>query len=685
MTKRQLSDVAVMAVLTVLYFGAGKLGLSLAFLNRSASPVWPPTGMALAAILLFGYRVWPAILLGAFLVNMSTAPDVPSSAAIAIGNTLEAVLGAVLVQRFAHGVRAFDRATDTVKFLVLAAGLSTIVSATIGVTALCLRGLAPWGSYGPIWLTWWLGDATSDLVVAPVLLILGARPAPHLRTRQWLEAAALLLAVFLVGQAIFNNWIPAHFRNEALAYAGIPLLLWAAFRFSLHGAAIVACIISAMAIRATLSEHDAVVMADPNAALMMLQAFIGSITMTALILAAVLMERTTADKALHTAMEALKEANQAKDRFLAVLSHELRTPLNPVLMVTGLLERDPRLTDELRQDIQMIHRNVTLEARLIDDLLDLTRITKDKMALRLAAVELEQILEQALQICRPELEAKSIGLSRDIQSSQHIVRGDAIRLQQVFWNLLKNAIKFTPAGGRITVRCFGENQQVVAEISDTGVGIQPDVLPHIFNAFVQGNPSTTRQFGGLGLGLAIARALVEMHGGTITAQSAGKDRGACFRVTLSAVTTAPVPAEAPELTPVVASASHVKARVLLVEDHADTARITSRALGLGGYTVRAASSVAAAIALAGQETFDVLVSDIGLPDGSGWELMAQLRRNRPGFKGIVISGYGMENDVRRSQEAGFTAHLTKPVNITDLEAAIERVLAQSAAELVAGK
>jgi CheY-like chemotaxis protein len=267
----------------------------------------------------------------------------------------------------------------------------------------------------------------------------------------------------------------------------------------------------------------------------------------------------------------------------------------------------------------------------------------------------------------------------DLAADRHQVRGDAARLQQVVWNLLKNAIKFTPAGGAITVATRNDAiGRLVIEVTDTGVGIEPDVLPRIFDAFEQGEVAVARHFGGLGLGLAISKGLVAAHGGTIAAHSAGRNRGATFTVTLETV-----PSEAPTprrpATPTLPS--HARAgrlSILLVEDHADTARALKRLLDGLGYDVRAADSVQAALHLAAQTDFDVLVSDLGLPDGSGLDIMRHLRQSRPGAAapapvGIALTGYGMEEDVARSRDAGFAEHITKPVNFDRLQQAIVRV------------
>ncbi|HMG06634.1 MAG TPA: MASE1 domain-containing protein, partial [Chthoniobacterales bacterium] len=231
MDRPRFRALITVAVLAALYSVAAKLSLKLAFLHASASPVWPPAGIALAALLVFGRRAWPAIFVGAFLVNLTTAGNVPTSLGIATGNTLEAVAGAWLVQRFAGGTEVFDRAQGVFKF-ALAVLISTLVGPTFGVTSLALAGFAPWANYGPIWLTWWLGDMTGDLIVAPLLVLWYAAP-----TRRWDRAAIaevilLFLLLFVLGQLVFGGWLPVSAKNYPIAFICGPIVIWTAFRFT---------------------------------------------------------------------------------------------------------------------------------------------------------------------------------------------------------------------------------------------------------------------------------------------------------------------------------------------------------------------------------------------------------------------------------------------------------------------
>ena len=387
--------------------------------------------------------------------------------------------------------------------------------------------------------------------------------------------------------------------------------------------------------------------------------------------------RKRAEIELRDAKESAEAASRAKDQFLAVLSHELRTPLTPALTVLQMLEGQPQLPDQTRQDIALARRNIELEARLIDDLLDLTRINRDKLKLLFETLDLHAVLRNALGVCREEISAKKLQLNLDFAARQHFVSGDPARLQQIFWNLLKNAVKFTPAGGALTVRTFnpdGDPEAVAVEIADTGIGIPPEILPRIFEPFEQGKQSITKRFGGLGLGLAISRALVLSHNGTLTAHSPGLGLGSTFIIHFPTTTLVP---HAPELPPPAAAASHPALRILVVEDHEDTARVMTRLLQSLGHTVVTANCVAAALHLAAAQTADLIISDIGLPDGTGVELLREIRKTSA-IPAIALSGFGMETDIAQSRAAGFSNHLTKPVDIHKLERAIAQTLTHPA-------
>jgi CheY-like chemotaxis protein len=373
-------------------------------------------------------------------------------------------------------------------------------------------------------------------------------------------------------------------------------------------------------------------------------------------------------------LQEARQANAAKDRFLAMLSHELRTPLTPVVMTLNALQSNPDIPADVQNDLAMIRRNIELETRLIDDLLDITRVANGKLALDPRPIWAHQLLQHVCHNCKVDADARGIELTCRLNADRDMLHADAARLQQVFWNLVKNAIKFTPRGGQVTVTTANGgpgNGELLVTVSDTGTGITADVLPRIFNAFEQGEQTVTRTYGGLGLGLAISQAIVDLHHGRIWAESDGANRGSAFHVAMPLHTIEPQLPRPQTTLPATQSDHHPtrQLHVLLVDDHTDTMQVMSRILSRWGLRLTCASRISEALQAAFKEKFDLLISDIGLPDGSGCELAEQLQKIQP-IPAIALSGFGMDSDIQHSLAAGFSVHLTKPVNLDQLWKAI---------------
>jgi PAS domain S-box-containing protein len=388
--------------------------------------------------------------------------------------------------------------------------------------------------------------------------------------------------------------------------------------------------------------------------------------------------RTLREQAASNEAEA---ANRAKDRFLATLSHELRTPLTPVLATVSAMLDDNSTPESFRTVLEMIRRNVFLEAQLIDDLLDRTRIRSGNLRLNREPVDAHELVERAIDLCREDLRKAQLDLTLDLSARQREVNADPGRLQQVFWNLLKNAIKFTPPGGRVTVRSRDAQTSpdgtrgptLILEVSDTGIGIEPGLLPRIFDVIEDdGVASSSLRPRGLGLGLLISRSVIEHHRGRLTASSPGKNRGATFTVEIPAFDTPRLRPSRGDARSATADGSRAIATILLVEDNADIRNSLSRLLTQRGHVVYTGSSMEQALEIASQVEFEILISDIDLPDGSGLELLWKLRSRRS-VAGIALSGFGSPEDVELSRAAGFVEHLTKPVNFHQLASAIDRV------------
>jgi len=674
MQSRRFSTLPVIGIVTIIYFIAGKLGLKLAFLHVSASPVWPPAGIGLAAMLLFGYRTWPAIFIGAFLVNATTAGNVTTSLCIAAGNTLEAVAGAWLVNRFAGGISAFDRAQDVFKF-GLAVVLACVISPMFGVTSLAIAGFANWANYSAIWNTWWLGDLSGALILAPVLVLWGVNPRHRLDPSRDIEVSILLVLMVFLSEVVFGGWLSVSALNYPIAFILGPIIVWTAFRLSQRETATGIFLLSVIAIWGTLHGFGPFVRPSANQSLLILQSFNVLTTITAIALAAGMAERRRAEEALQHQKAVVEAANRTKDHFLAMLSHELRTPLTPVISALEGLETEPGQNTEVKSALAMIRRNVELETRLIDDLLDFTRIAKDKLQLRITPVDAHLAISNVVEICRAEANSKNLRVHLNLRANTRYVAADAAKFQQIIWNLLQNAIKFTPQDGEISISSSNPSPEVLRiSVRDTGIGMEHEVIERIFDPFEQGNRSLGRRFGGLGLGLAISRSLTEAHGGTLNAKSDGHDRGSTFILSMQtiSVTDAVTVPSRPS-----ADTLRQGLSILLVDDHQDTCAALERLLVRRGHLVAATHNVRSAMETAVRNKFDLLISDVALPDGTGMELMMQLRAISK-IPGIAISGFGNHGDIEKSLEAGFSEHLIKPVKLETLEAAIERALPRRA-------
>ena len=931
----------------VAYVVAGKLGLQFAVVHASATAIWPPAGIALAALLLLGRDLWPAIFVAAFVVNVTTDGAVVSALGIATGNTLEAVVGAALVRRYAGGADAFERARDLFTFVVLAALFSTGISATIGVGTLVLTGHAPWANAGAIWLTWWFGDAAGDLIFAPPLLLLARRPrtTPPARGRP-VEALLVTAAVLFTAFVAFSDALPATSHGYPLGFICLPPLLWAAFRFGQREASLLLVLMAVIAVNGTVLGQGSFALAPPNAALLLVQAFVATSAVTTLATAALVWERRRAEQALmerddrlRLALEAggmgtwewtiatgkvawspsleaihglapgafdgtlqgfLKDvhpedvarvegdvraaldrgthrieyrivrpdgavrwvegrgdvfydaqqrpervvgvcaditerkrgearlallselarsitssldldtvlhrvvegaralcgstsatiflrdadamvprqrvgpalpgydrlrilpglglggrvmetgrslrtgnyladprvpkifhglyaetgtvalmvvpilvgtevagllyltspvarpftdedeaigvrlaeqvavalqnarlfgreeaaraeaeaANRAKDEFLAMLGHELRNPVGAIMTAGHVLALSQSDSGEARRARDIIDRQVQHLARLVDDLLDVSRVMTGKVVLRTTPLELADIVRRAVATYHG-----SRGAQHAVTLDLHPVWivADPTRIEQIVSNLFSNAVKYTPAGGVITVSVRAEDGRAVLTIQDTGMGIRPELLPRVFDLFVQGDRSLERTTGGMGIGLTLVRHLVALHGGTVEAKSPGAGRGSTFTVRLPAVDTPVVVG-----TPAVAQRAAVPRRVLVVEDNDDAREMLAAMLGLLGHEVHTARDGASGVDLAVKTKPDLALIDIGLPGIDGYEVARQIRQRVGRIRLVALTGYGQPEDRRRAIGAGFDVHIVKPIDAEQL-------------------
>jgi PAS domain S-box-containing protein len=672
---------ALLVLLALVYFAVGRLALSLALVNASITAVWPPTGIALAACLLAGPSVWPALFVGAFLVNVTNTGMVFPSLLIACGNTAEALVATWLIRRFADGAGTFEK-TIHVLVYVAAAAVATAVAASVGVTALTLGNLATPSDTATTWITWWAGDLSGALLVTPAIVTWVRERTTRLPSRRLTEVFLLVLALAAVCYWVFGP-TAAGTRSYPLMFLVLPVLLWAALRFGARGATAAILVTAGIATVGTLAGYGPFARQTLNESLLLLQAYLCMKMIVMLSLSAevaarrgveremrelnedlarrvearaedlqrlhgrlveaqdvahigswewdvttnniwwsdemyrlyglsvgspITYERYTLmvhpdDRALtqeivrrsvetgepftfehravtpdgtervllargrvvkdeagrvvrmlgighditdrkraeeerlalvreQAARREAEEANRMKDYFLATLSHELRTPLNTIAGWAQMLKE--RSDDEglRRRAVEAIHRNVSIQVKLVSDILDVARIRSGTLSIDAAPVSVIATLEGALEIMQPMIDAKGIEVQMAVAEGVAVI-GDARRLQQVFWNVLSNAAKFVPPGGHIFISAQADGDEVRITLEDDGPGIADDFLPHVFEQFRQADPSITREHGGMGLGLSISRDLVQLHGGTMTAANRPQG-GAVFTVRLPA-------------------------------------------------------------------------------------------------------------------------------------------------------
>ncbi|MEP6621910.1 MAG: MASE1 domain-containing protein [bacterium] len=551
------------AAVAVAYFAAARFGLSLAFATQQVTAVWPPTGIALVALLLLGYRVWPAILIGAFVANVVTNEPLATAAGIAVGNTMEGLVGAFLLRR----VIGFDNSIDTVKnvlgLVCLAAILSTLVSATIGVATLCVSHIIPWSSYRSVWWVWWVGDAMGDLVVAPFLLAWAAQRAVRWRGRRLVEFTALFTALIVVSEVVFSGRFLATAAYFQLEYAAFPFLIWAALRFGPRDTVSVAIVVSSVAIWWTVHNKGPFAAGTLDERLILLDTFIAVTGMTALLLGAATAEREQSKERLHRAHDELEvrvrertselaEKNEEVQAFVYIVSHDLRAPLVNLQGFSQELEGSCKeleqrlkfaalpadvehavrtiITDDIPGSLRFIRASTTKFQRLIDALLALSRSGRQDYASE--AVDVQAIVNTTIDSLR-----QSIAASGARVSSMHLpgAQGDATAIGQVFANLIGNALNYLQPGRPGVIEVGGEMRGDVSHywVRDNGSGFPPSAQPRLFQVFQRFHPTLAS---GEGMGLAIVKRAVERHGGKVSVESQ-EGLGSTFHLTLPATGT----------------------------------------------------------------------------------------------------------------------------------------------------
>jgi PAS domain S-box-containing protein len=989
-TPRQRTLVVGVALFAT-YAITAQIGLRMAFVAEQVSTVWPPSGIAIAGLLLFGRRFWPAVWLGAFVANATTSAPVWTAAGIATGNALEALGAAWALSRARGFDPALRRMWDAVSFILVVIFASAVIGAALGVAFLCLSALQPWSNFGTLWWHWTLGDAIGALVVAPAILAT-VHSRSRLPRQQAIEIALLVLLVVAVTEIVFGEALARPLSTHPLEFVVFPLVITAAVQWGQPATSLVVLAVSSVTISNTLQGIGPFTSGLLHQNLVLLQVLMGVVSSTGLILAAAITERQTADQRkaaahavgevlstssgiehaaprileavcvnldwrvgafwtldhdlqqlrclsvwsrpddaaaftsatremtfapnvglpgrvwasgqpawiedvvvdtnfprasraraaelhgafgfpirlagdiygvaeffhgavvtpdadllvtmssvghqigqfiarnrleqavrrsemrtraivetapdaiigmdhrgvitefnaaaertfghrreqiigrelaevlipprlrdahrrgveqfLHTgkgpfidqrietmamhadghefpaelsitavptagaalftgfvrdvtervraeterrqllageraARQEAEEANRAKDEFLATLSHELRTPLNAIVGWTRMLLDGTVEAANSRRALEAIDRNAQAQVQLVADLLDVSRIITGRLTLDVRPVDLRSIIISSMDVVRPAADARAIALRPTMPGAPLLTIGDPIRLQQVVWNLLSNAVKFTPQGGQVKVDLIESPASVFIRVEDSGPGIAAEFLPHVFERFRQADGSSTRRHGGLGLGLAIVRHLVELHGGSVRADGGGDGRGATFSVELpkserpEGRSSAGSPDLAADARALPAPPSLANCRVLVVDDEADALELAETVLSRAGAEVRTARSVAEALASLEGGWPDVLLSDLGLPEEDGYALIRKIRAleiaRDTRLPAAAITAYGRAEDRHRAVQEGFDLHLAKPAEPAAIVQAV-RTLRKLAAE-----
>ena len=805
-------------LLAAIYFALGRVGPALTPMSGFATLVWPASGVALAALLLFGYGLWPGIALGALATEMALGAPPLVAMGIAAGNTLQAALGAFALRRIPWFQPSLQRLKDVLALALLAAMVSPILGATVGTACLALGQGVPF-PFAQTWIMWWSGDLIGILVIAPLVLTWARGPRPSARSKDaaW---AALLGGVLWGGSTLLFSPEPmTPWLHILRPYVLFLPLLWASLNYGVLGAATGMLLVAIPALRGTYAGHGIFAHAGLIESLGALHVFLFTASLASLVLGAVVSERQRSQESLsrteeqqRLALEAAQlgmwcwsratgallwtprcrdihglgreeeltqdrflttlypadrvrvegairrsfeeradyrveyrvvwpdrsvhwvsvlgkaffdeggapqrmmgvaldvtaqqeaeisraallereraaraeaqAATRAKDEFLAVVSHELRTPLQSMLGWTQMLLDRPTDERTLRKGLKTIDRNVKTQAQLIEDLLDVSRIVAGKLSLERVRVDLAEVVASAVESARGAADARAIQLNATIASLHGEVVGDPGRLEQVLSNLISNAVKFTPHGGRVDVRIARDGPSARIIVEDSGIGIAPEFVSQVFDRFRQAESTTRRAHGGLGLGLSIVRHIVEMHGGAVKAESPGVGRGATFTVTLPLISSACHAVRSDRLKSKSRStAAPVElngVRVLVVDDDPDARELLESALHESGADVRAVPSVRAALVELPRFLPDLILSDIGMPEEDGYALIRQVRARERAEGGhvpaVALTAFASQADREQALALGFEEHLTKPTSPAELARTVARLVGKA--------
>jgi signal transduction histidine kinase/CheY-like chemotaxis protein len=658
-----------------IFLGVLSVALYIGFsLFTAPAVIAPAGGIALAGLMILGRGYWPVIFVATYATYLFAGAPFFYTVAVSLGYTVQSLVGVALLEYFDFN-RKLGRLRDGIAII----GVSVVASAIVPSFGMVGLELSPSFSSSLTWSHWWTGMVLSLLLIGS-LLMRWMRP-PHRRTAaEFAEGISAVGAVVLI--SVLLSWFEVRqFANISLIYYLLIPLGWTALRVGPRGMTLALFFLAVV----TLSGEYMTAAGDTRAAIGMhlfqTEVFLVIMGIIFLVLVTVEEERKDADKRLtenvgelEHALDRLHNQDEAKNNFLAMLAHELRNPLATIVSNVELLRLGGHVGDGGGESLTVIEQRLESVGRLLDDLLDVSRISENKIHLKKTALKINEIVERATQNVAHTVRNKHQELVVNLPTNDLWVKGDLTRLEQVFTNLLHNASKFTPRNGRITITGAKKDNSVSITVADTGVGIDVEHLPHIFDVFYQGRNKTAEAKSGLGIGLALTRDLVHLHRGTVRVASEGQNRGSEFTVTLPLL---PSPVAEVEEAPPVRTQPNDRTltwekHVLIVDDNEAATESIAKLLKLAGYSVSTAYTGADAIKKTTEEFKpDAIFLDISLPDMSGHEV-ARTLRDVHHYDGriIALSGYGQEEDKQRSYEAGCTHHLTKPVRLAELREAL---------------
>ena len=652
--------------------------------------IWPAAAVALASTYFLGYRVAPAVAAAAFLANYLHGATAAAAVAIAIGNALEAMAGNYFL-RYADFNPLLKRLRDSLVFTATALS-SSLVAAMIGATALVIAGALREQAFSITVLTWWIGDALGMMIFGAFLIRWFCRPlmTSERRLADYFEYVFFFTTLAIVTLVIF--WKPIPYTNATpLLYLTFVPITWGALRIGPRMITLAIVLIAGVAISGTLSNAGPFTPINATD-LILLQTYLGTMAMIALFFVSTVEERKEAIKSAQKHVEELQEdveeisaADRAKNEFIAILSHELRNPLAPVLSSLELLQLNADKIPEFKGSIATMHEQIGRITRLLDDLLDITRIARKKFNLKMDTVRLQDILTHSVTTASDVISKRGHTLRTAISDEPIWIEADRLRLEQVIVNLLNNAAKYTPPGGLISLVASVDDGFAEIRVRDTGLGIPATMLKSIFEPFRQAHAGIEGGTG-LGIGLSLAKRFVELHGGDIEAQSEGPGRGSEFIVrlptremkllvapegALTAVPPGAASSASQSLQPQLHSDWKIPKRrrsILIVDDNRAAAEGIAKLMRHAGH--RAETAIDGRSARKVLENFrpDIVLLDIGLPGENGYEVARWLRNHLdPAPYLVALTGFGQESDIQKAHEAGFDEHLIKPVSIADLE------------------